>query len=130
MEAIIGPQTEVEGSIRTNESIRVDGKIKGGIHAESILIGEKGVVLGDISANKITIGGKVKGNVAAASLLELLPSGQILGDIKTSKLVISDGACFEGNCQMIRPEGQVIQLNPDNHSHGNEKMKVVAGGKK
>ena len=113
IEAIIGHTTEVEGSIRANEAIRIDGKIKGSINAESAIVGESGVILGDITANKVTVGGKVKGNISAANMLEILPTGQVLGDIRTSKLVIADGALFEGNCQMLKSDGQVIEINPE-----------------
>ncbi len=127
IEAVIGPQTEIEGSVRTNEGIRIDGKIKGGVSAESTIIGSTGVVFGDVTSNKVVVGGKVKGNITASDTLELLRSGQILGDIKTSKLIIADGAIFEGNCQMIKSEGQVIELNPDSAMGSIEKkhLKVV-----
>ncbi len=134
IEAIIGHTTEIEGSIRANEAIRIDGKVKGGVTAESVMIGDNGVVMGDISANKVTVGGKVKGNISAASLLELLPKSQILGDIRTSKLIVADGACFEGNCQMIKADGQVIEMNPEtfsNEADNNQKhLKVVGGNTK
>jgi len=135
IEAIVGPTTEIEGSIRANEAIRVDGKIKGGVSAESVVVGGNGVILGDITANKVTVGGKVKGNISAASILELLPNGQVLGDIRTSKLIIADGACFEGNCQMIKSDGQIIELNPESNESGedgqsNQRHLKVVGGKK
>ena len=79
-ETVVGPGTELEGNIRTTESLRIDGKIKGEIHAESVVIGEHGVVLGDIIGTRVTIAGKVKGNVAASQVLELLPTGHVLGD--------------------------------------------------
>ncbi len=111
IETILGPGTEIEGNIKTTESIRIDGKIKGELQADTIVIGESGVVMGDIVANHITVAGKIKGNVTANAQLELLPSGHIIGDIRSNKLVISDGATFEGNCQMIRTDGQVVPLN-------------------
>jgi cytoskeletal protein CcmA (bactofilin family) len=110
LETILGPGTEIDGNIKTSESIRIDCKVKGEINAESIVIGEHGMVMGDISANKVTVAGKVKGNITATVSLELLPSGQIIGDIRSNKLVISDGASFEGNCQMMRSDGQVVDL--------------------
>ncbi|MBV9079646.1 MAG: polymer-forming cytoskeletal protein [Elusimicrobia bacterium] len=110
LETIIGPGTEFEGNLQTSESIRVDGKIKGEIKAEYVVVGENGAVLGDITASRVTIAGKVKGNVAAAAMLELLPTGQVIGDIRSNKLIISDGATFEGNCQMLRSDGQVLEL--------------------
>ena len=134
IEAFIGQETEVEGSIRTNESIRIDGKIKGGINAESVFIGEHGNILGDITANKVIVSGRVKGNISSASILELTPKGIVVGDIRTSKLIISDGASFEGNCQMLKSDGQIIELTPENSSldgdNANHKhLKVVANSK-
>lgn len=112
LETFVGAGTEIEGNIRTNEVVRVDGRIKGEVSAESIVIGQNGVILGDVTANKVTVAGKVKGNISAAALLEILPTGQVMGDIRSHKLVISDGACFEGSCQMVKSDGQVIELNP------------------
>jgi cytoskeletal protein CcmA (bactofilin family) len=112
IETIVGPGTEMEGNIQSSESIRIDGKIKGGVQAQSVVVGEYGVVLGDITARNVTIAGKVKGNISANESLELLPKGQIIGDLRTTKLVISDGANFEGNCQMLKSNGQVIEVNP------------------
>jgi cytoskeletal protein CcmA (bactofilin family) len=126
IETIVGPGTEMEGNLRTTESLRIDGKIKGEIHAENVMIGENGVVLGDISGTRVTIAGKVKGNVAASQVLELLPSGHVLGDIRSNKLVISDGATFEGNCQMMRSEGQVLELPTMDH-HEESRLKVANG---
>lgn len=136
IETVVGVNTDMEGNLRTTESLRVDGRIKGEISADCVVVGDGGVILGDINANKVTVGGKVKGNISAAVSLELLPKGQILGDIRTSKLVISDGATFEGNCQMIKGEGQVLELNPqilngeDGESHHKNLKVVSANGKR
>ena len=134
IETIIGPGTEMEGNLHTSESIRVDGKIKGELRAESVVIGVGGVILGDVTANRVTVAGRIKGNVSAATSLDLLPKSQLLGDIQTNKLIIADGATFEGNCQMLKSDGQVLELNPqvisgeiEDHAKG---LKVVNGSKK
>jgi len=114
IETVIGSETELEGNVHTKQSLRVDGKVKGEVKAISVIIGEFGIVTGDVTATNVTVAGKVKGNITARESIELLPKAQILGDIRTTKLVISDGACFEGNCQMIKADGQVIELNPQN----------------
>jgi len=135
IETIVGTGTELEGNVHTSESLRIDGKVRGEISAESVYVGENGVVLGDISANNVTIAGKVKGNVAAASTLELLVSGQVLGDLRTNKLIIADGATFEGNCQMVKTDGQIIEMNPeqisnDSNNPNGKQLKVITGGSK
>ncbi len=131
IEAFVGQETEIEGSIRTTETIRIDGKIKGGLNADSVIIGEHGQILGDVSANKVVVGGKVKGNISAAVVLELMPKAVLMGDIRTAKLIIADGASFEGNCQMLKADGQVIELAPEgNEQESHHKhLKVVSGNK-
>jgi cytoskeletal protein CcmA (bactofilin family) len=133
IEAFIGAETEIEGSIRTGDTIRIDGKVKGGIQAEAVIIGEHGHILGDITASRVVLGGKVKGNISAASVLELLPKAVLVGDIRTSKLIISDGANFEGNCQMLKSDGQIIEMNPngeEDEDRHQKHLKVVANGSK
>jgi cytoskeletal protein CcmA (bactofilin family) len=135
IETVVGTATEMEGNIRTTEFIRVDGKIKGEISAQGVVIGENGVVLGDITADCVTIAGKVKGNISANASLELLPKGQILGDIRSAKLIISDGATFEGNCQMIKADGHILEVSPqvlsvDMDSQQHKQLKAIAGNTK
>jgi len=134
IETVIGPGTELEGNIRTSESLRIDGKIKGEVQADAVVIGEFGVILGDITASQVTVGGKVKGNVQAAATLELLPKSQLLGDIKTNKLIIADGATFEGNCQMLKIDGQILELNPhmmqEGEGSGQKTLRVISNGKR
>ena len=135
LETMIGIGTEVEGDIHSPEGLRVDGKVKGSLHAESIVIGPQGMILGDVVANTVTVSGKVKGNVSAATILELLPQAQILGDIRASKLIVSDGAKFEGHCQMTQNDGQIIELNPESiapkiDNHNQKNLKVANDSKK
>jgi len=134
IETIIGAGTELEGNIHTNESVRIDGKVRGEIRADCVIIGEQGSILGNVSANEVSVGGRVKGDISSSTLLDLHPSGQILGDIRTSKLIVADGATFEGNCQMVKTDGQVIEMNEDNASaqnnHQNGKNLKVLNTKK
>lgn len=131
IETIIGHATEIEGNINTNQSVRVDGKIKGEIKADGVYVGESALVTGDITGNRVTIAGQVKGNVSSSTTLEILPKGHVFGDIRTNKLIIADGAVFDGNCQMIKSEGQIIEINPQELQDGSHKsLKMVANGKR
>lgn len=131
IETVIGAETEFEGNVTTRQSLRVDGKVKGEVKAVTVIIGEFGVITGDVTATIVTVAGKIKGNITARESTELLAKSQILGDIRTTKLIISDGACFEGNCQMLKSDGQVIELNPQSegkhHNNGHQQhAKAVA----
>ena len=110
METVIGSETVIQGPIASIGSIRVDGKIEGGItEADSVVIGGTGDVQGDVAARSVVIGGKVIGNISASSI-EILSEASIHGDIKTTALAVSDGASFEGNCTMTK-EKQVIEMD-------------------
>ena len=111
METIVGTQTIVQGTLASHGSIRIDGKLEGGItEAASVIIGENGEVQGDVNANHIIIGGKIIGNMIATTSLEILTNAKIHGDIRTSNLSIAEGATFEGNCIMTK-EKQVIEVD-------------------
>ncbi len=113
METVIGSETVIQGTISSKGSIRVDGKVEGGItEADSVVIGESGDVQGDVTAKNVVIGGKVIGNINA-SAIEILTAASIHGDIKTGALAISEGANFEGNCTMVK-EKQIIQMDVKN----------------
>jgi cytoskeletal protein CcmA (bactofilin family) len=97
-----GKETEFEGELEFDSSLRILGKFKGNINTSGFLIiGDGSVVEADIKADSLIIGGTVRGNVEVKNKLEILSTGKIFGDVKTSKLKIADGVVFEGKCHMI-----------------------------
>ncbi|MCS7231480.1 MAG: polymer-forming cytoskeletal protein [Elusimicrobiota bacterium] len=114
IETIIGEGTVFQGSIKSKGSVRVDGKLEGNIiEAVQVIVGSKGYVQGDITAQSVIIGGKVNGNVTATESIELQPGAQLLGDIHTSTLSIGEGAIFEGHCVMSSEKTKVIELDKE-----------------
>lgn len=106
---LIGAGTIVEGKIRTQGSIRIDGKLTGEVHAaENLAIGITGEVEATVNGRNVTIGGKVKGNITSVEKLVLEGKSVVRGDVKASKLIIDEGAVFDGKVTMteIRPTGQ------------------------
>jgi cytoskeletal protein CcmA (bactofilin family) len=98
---IIGDNSKIEGLLLTSDSTRVDGLLQGKILSESsVIIGEHGVIRGDIKAVDILIAGTVYGNIRADSKIEITGTGRVLGDMFTKTLVIDEGASFKGNCTM------------------------------
>ena len=96
---IISKGVKIEGKITSSGNIRIDGEIQGDIFAKSnITIGEVAKVKGQINANIITIGGKVSGIVRAKDKLILDSKSNLKGDVFTKKLVIEEGAKFDGKC--------------------------------
>ena len=111
LETIVGAESSFQGNLRSKGSVRIDGKIEGGVSAEGVIIGERGEVQGDISARTVVVGGKITGNVHATESLELLTKCQVFGDLHAPQLLISEGAIFEGSCLMASEKSKVIEVS-------------------
>lgn len=93
--------TEVIGDIKTNSDIRIDGKLNGNLHTKGkLVIGETGVIVGEIVCKNANIEGKVEGKIIVSELLSLKATAVFIGDIITNRLAIEPGAKFTGNCDM------------------------------
>lgn len=98
---LIGAGTVVEGKIRSQGSVRVDGKVVGEVSAsESLAVGNAGEVEGNITAKNVVIGGKVRGSITATEKVVFEGKSVIKGDIRAGKLVIDEGSIFDGKITM------------------------------
>jgi cytoskeletal protein CcmA (bactofilin family) len=98
---LIGAGTIVEGNIRTKGNIRVDGKVRGEVHStENLAIGATGEIEGGVAGKNVIIGGRVKGNVSSVEKLVLESKSVVQGDIRAQRLVIDEGATFDGRVAM------------------------------
>ena len=98
---LIANGTEVVGDVKSDSGIRVDGQLKGKMNIKGkVVIGNPGLVNGDIVCKQIEVSGNVNGNIHAAELVSLKSSAKINGEIVTRKLAIEPGAVFTGTCRM------------------------------
>jgi cytoskeletal protein CcmA (bactofilin family) len=94
--------TEIEGDVRFNEELRVDGKIGGRIFSERgrLLVGESGTIEAEIRVGTVSISGTVTGTVEASVRVEIHSTGRFYGQLHAPALIIEEGAIFEGQCEM------------------------------
>ncbi len=98
---IIGAGTSIEGEVRSNGDIRIDGTIKGSITSKArVVIGSTGMVEGDVICQNADVSGSIKGRTTVSELLFLKATAKVNGDIITGKLVVEVGASFTGACNM------------------------------
>jgi cytoskeletal protein CcmA (bactofilin family) len=98
----------------------VDGELFGNIACEDgVIVGEKGIVHGHLSARVIVVSGKVKGNLAGSERVKLYKSGEVMGDILTPDLSMEDGAVFVGSSRMKDSD------TPHGVSHGARPDKAI-----
>ncbi|MEP6616315.1 MAG: polymer-forming cytoskeletal protein [Ginsengibacter sp.] len=97
---IIGEGYVITGELHGSSVIRIEGKIIGNVHVDAgVVLGEKGVIEGNINSQSVIIFGTVNGNVKATQL-EIKKSGFVSGDISTDTLEIELGAKYNGKLSM------------------------------
>ena len=90
----------IDGNINAPAYIRIDGQVNGNVIVDGgLILGEKGVISGDVITKEMIVFGKVKGNLELYAL-EIKASGRVVGEIKTRTLVVEHGAVYNGNLLM------------------------------
>lgn len=109
--AFLGEGTSFSGTLQFDGTVRFDGRFEGEVSGSDLLIiGQAAIVRADIQVGSLVVSGRVEGNIVARKRVELLPTARVTGTIKTPGLVVSDGAVFNGTCEMRREEAKVVQL--------------------
>jgi cytoskeletal protein CcmA (bactofilin family) len=105
--------TSIEGTIDTQNDIRIDGKVDGTITCSGkLIIGPEGRVDGDANCQNAVIEGHFRGNLTITDILDVRENATIIGEIKTGKLLVQNGATLNGNCDM----GQRLKSMPQPNS--------------
>ncbi len=104
--ATIGKGVTISGQINSKEDLIIDGEIDGTIeaHEHKVTIGPNGKVKAGIKAKDIVVLGAVQGNIEATDKTEIKKDARLVGDIKTARIQIEDGAMFKGSIDIIRTE--------------------------
>lgn len=98
---MIGEGTVVEGTLKAQSDIRIRGSVIGKIRVEGkAIIAQEGEVNGDLIATNADISGSVQGLIQVSETLVLKSTARINADIKTARLVVEEGAEFDGKCEM------------------------------
>jgi cytoskeletal protein CcmA (bactofilin family) len=99
--AFMGAETFFEGKLTYTGAVRLDGRFKGVIRSDDMLIvGETGRIDGEIHVGITIIQGEVVGNVYGKERVELHHPGRMIGNITAPVVIMDEGAIFEGNCKM------------------------------
>ena len=105
MDTIIGEGIVFENALLKGEGvIRIDGKYTGVIDIKGhIILGETGLVNGDIRADSALFAGRFQGNIYIEETLHMTETTVMNGKIETGKLIIDEGAVLNGTCNVIKP---------------------------
>ncbi len=97
----LSAETQMKGLLRFDSVLQINGTFDGEIHsAGRLLVGENGQVCAKIEVGSAVIGGTVRGDIKAADSVEMLATARVFGDVGTARLIVADGAVFEGELEM------------------------------
>ncbi|OGQ84896.1 MAG: hypothetical protein A2289_03245 [Deltaproteobacteria bacterium RIFOXYA12_FULL_58_15] len=98
---ILGPESTFEGKLSFDGTVRIDGRFKGEIHTDNILvIGQGARVDAQILVGSIVINGEIHGDITAKHSVEIHAPGKVRGNITTPQLMIDKGVLFDGSSKM------------------------------
>ena len=104
--AVLGKSVMVKGQILSREDLTIDGEVEGTIEMQEhrLTIGPNGKVRASVKAREVIVLGTLHGNVETGDRIDIRKEAKLVGDIRTARIVIEDGAYFKGNVDIVRAE--------------------------
>lgn len=104
--ATIGKSVIVKGQIYSREDLVVDGEVEGTLELQEhrLTVGPNGKLNASLKAREVVVLGTIHGNVEVADKIDIRKDAKLVGDIKTARIVIEDGAFFKGSIDILKPE--------------------------
>lgn len=106
--SIVGQEMQMVGDISFRGKLRIDGKAEGNIQGDYLILGDSGIIVGDIMVNTFVCAGRVQGNVSVKTL-QVIKSGTINGKVETTDLAVESGAALNGE---IKSRAKELRLMP------------------
>jgi cytoskeletal protein CcmA (bactofilin family) len=112
--AVLGKSVIVKGEIHGREDLTIDGEVEGTIELQEhrLTIGPNAKVNATVKAREVVVLGTLHGNVETRDRVEIRKEARLVGDIRTARIVIEDGAYFKGAVDILRAETPKPQAVP------------------
>ncbi len=104
LSGFVGHGTSLTGDTSFQMMLRVDGQLTGTVSSDggTLIVGNNGKLDANVSVGVAQVNGTVNGDISATERIQLGRTARVVGNIATPKLVIEDGALFEGGCTMLK----------------------------
>jgi len=104
--AAIGKSVMIKGQLFSREDLYLDGEMEGTVEVPDnrLTIGPHGKLQAGIKAREVVVLGSINGNVEATERIDIRKDARVVGDIKTGRIIIEDGAYFKGSIDIVKGE--------------------------
>ena len=111
--AVIGASIQIEGTLRGQEDVFVEGELTGTIHLQNntLTIGSQGKIKADVYANTVYVEGSMEGDLFGSEQVIIRKSAKVKGNITSPRVSLEDGATFKGSIEMD-PESVKSVIGP------------------
>ena len=110
-ETLISEGSFFDGTYRTEESIRIRGRVRGEVASKrAIFVEAQATVTAKVIGMAVTVAGQVDGQIACGGRVELTPSARVTGEITAGTLIMQEGAFFEGQLKMASRGGEAAAV--------------------
>jgi cytoskeletal protein CcmA (bactofilin family) len=98
---VLNSDVEIKGNVKFAGELTLEGKLEGEVNSDgTLIIGETGLVNGNVSAGTVSVRGKINGNITARDKIEIKSKAEVFGDIRSAKLAIEEGVTFVGKTEV------------------------------
>lgn len=112
--AAIGKSVMIKGQLFSREDLYLDGEMEGTVEVPDnrLTIGPHGKLQAGIKAREVVVLGSINGNVEATERIDIRKDARLVGDIKTGRIIIEDGAYFKGSIDIVKAEAAKAAAPP------------------
>ena len=114
-ETIIGPMVHVDGTLKSQGNVHIQGGFKGTLEiAHKLKLGKDAHVEAEVKVGSAFVAGKITGNVKVEDILELSETALIDGDVEAGTIIMAAGARMNGRCTMGAKKHSATPTNNGN----------------
>lgn len=100
--SIFDSELRLKGALSFKGRLVIKGSFEGTIAGENLIIAEEGVVLAEINAENVTIGGQFEGYITALNEVVILSTGICSGNISCKSLIVETGGLLNGDIRCTK----------------------------
>lgn len=124
--SIIGKEMQLAGDVNFKGRLRLDGSADGNISGEYLILGEEGMITGDVACEVFVCSGRVEGNVNVKKL-HVVKGGIITGKVETLDLAVESGAFLNGEVKSRTQELRLVPGSPISQEEWEARPHEMAG---
>lgn len=123
MDTLIGKDSTVDGKIKCEASLRIEGRVNGDVDCDGdVTLGKEAIVHSTITARNVINSGTIHGAIRTSGTFTIASTGKMFGDIAVGSLSIASGGIFEGSSKMVE-----MDAADEKSSHSKPKLHKIDG---